>query len=138
MFPGPLTRPWDTPKILANSARRSGGPWRIAAAYDLYWLVASQAFFGIWLRDENVPGEALEAILNGPLANAFLTERASNQHFTNQSLKQLPMPKHQKLKETLRKPFDDLRPKSRRCASVLFGAVGDKRGTEHAAHRNRC
>jgi N-6 DNA Methylase len=97
MFPGPLTRPWDTPKILANSARRSRGPWRIAAAYDLSGLVASQAFFGIWLRDENVPGEALEAILNGPLANAFLTERASNQHFTNQLLKQLPMPKHRSL-----------------------------------------
>jgi hypothetical protein len=55
--------------------------------------VASQGFFGIWPTNDRLPLEALEAILNGPLANAFLTERASNQHFTNELLKLLPMPK---------------------------------------------
>ncbi len=93
MFPGPLSRPWDQPKVLTNAARLSRGPWRMAAASDRSGLVASQAFFGIWPTSDKLPLEALEAILNGPLTNAFLTERASNQHFTNELLKLLPMPK---------------------------------------------
>jgi hypothetical protein len=99
MYPGPLTRPWYKPKVLTNVARLSRGPWRIAAACDASGLVASQSFFGIWATDSTFPVEALEAILNGPLANAFLTERASNQHFTNELLKRLPVPKHQNLDE---------------------------------------
>jgi N-6 DNA Methylase len=97
MFPGPLTRPWQKAKVLTNAARFSRGPWRMAAAFDASGLVASQGFFGVWSLDLNVPAEALEAILNGPLTNAFLTEHASNQHFTNELLKQLPMPKVKRL-----------------------------------------
>lgn len=93
MFPGPLSRPWDQPKVLTNVARLTRGPWRMAAASDRSGLVASQGFFGIWPTSDQLPLEALEAILNGPLANAFLTERATNQHFTNELLKLLPMPK---------------------------------------------
>ena len=93
MFPGPLSRPWDQPKVLTNVARLTRGPWRMAAASDRSGLVASQGFFGIWPTSDQLPLEALTAILNGPLANAFLTERASNQHFTNELLKLLPMPK---------------------------------------------
>ena len=90
---GPLDRPWDQPKVLTNVARLSRGPWRIAAASDRSGLVASQGFFGIWPTSDKLPLEALEAILNGPFANAFLTERTSNQHFTNELMKLLPMPK---------------------------------------------
>lgn len=92
-FRGPLSRPWNTPKILANVARLSRGPWRLAASLDKSGLFASQSFFGIWTNNPNVPEEAIEALLNGPLANAFLMERASNQHFTNKLLKKLPIPK---------------------------------------------
>jgi hypothetical protein len=99
MFPGPLTRPWEKPKVLTNVARLSRGPWRMAAAFDASGLVPSQGFFGVWSLDASVPTEALEAILNGPLTNAFLTELASNQHFTNELLKQLPMPKRGGLEE---------------------------------------
>lgn len=93
MFPGPLSRPWDQPKVLANTARLSRGPWRMAAASDRSGLVASQSFFGVWPTTEKLPLEALEAILSGPLTNAFLTERASNHDFTNALLKLLPVPK---------------------------------------------
>ncbi len=91
--PAPLDRPWDQPKVITNAARLSRGPWRIAAAADRSGLVASQSFFGIWPMNGSLPLEALEAILNGPLTNAFLTERASNQHFTNELMKLIPMPK---------------------------------------------
>lgn len=90
---GPLERPWDAPKVLANVARLSRGPWRLAAAYDTSGLVASQAFFGIWPKDASVPAEAIEAILNSPLASAFIVESGSNQHLTNDQLRRLPLPK---------------------------------------------
>ena len=97
MVPGPLSRPWGKPKVLTNVARLSRGPWRIAAAFDPHGLVASQAFFGIWSTSPQVPTEVFEAILNSPLTNAFLTEHASNQHFTNELLKQLPLPKPERM-----------------------------------------
>jgi len=89
----PLRRPWSKPKVLTNVARLSRGPWRIAAACDRSGLVASQGFFGIWPTQQEVPVEGLEAIVNGPLTNAFLTEHSSNQHFTNELVKKIPMPK---------------------------------------------
>ena len=101
LFPGPLTRDWDGPKVLANVARLSRGPWRMAAGLDATGLVASQGFFGIWSRDPNVPPEAVEGVLNGPLANAFLTEFGANQHFTNRLLRQVPLPKRQSLENVV-------------------------------------
>ena len=102
LLPGPLTRRWDKPKVLANVARLSRGPWRMAAGFDSTGLVASQGFFGIWSRNPGMPSEAIEGILNGPIANAFLTEHGSNQHFTNRLVKQLPLPKRGSLEHVVR------------------------------------
>ena len=90
---GPLTRAWDKPKVLVNVARRSRGPWRLDGALDASGLVPSQAFFGIWPTTPELPVEVIEALINSPLASAFVLERASNQHFTNAVMKQLPLPK---------------------------------------------
>lgn len=90
---GPLTRAWDKPKILVNVARRSRGPWRLDGALDASGLVPSQAFFGIWPTTPDLPVEAIEALINSPLASAFVLEQASNQHLTNVIMKQLPLPK---------------------------------------------
>jgi hypothetical protein len=108
LYPGPLIRPWHKPKVLANAARISRGPWRFSAAYDASGLVASQAFFGVWPTDASVSAGAIEAILNSPLTNAFIAEHASNQHITNQFLKRLPMPKRGNL-EDIQKAVDRYR-----------------------------
>lgn len=90
---GPLTRRWDQPKVLVNVARRSRGPWRLDGALDLSGLVPSQAFFGIWPSTTELQPEVIEALINSPLASAFVLERASNQHLTNVIMRQLPLPK---------------------------------------------
>lgn len=123
MFPGPLERPWDQPKVITNVARLSRGPWRMAAASDRSGLVASQGFFGIWPTTGSLPLEALEAILNAPLTNAFLTERASNQHFTNELMKLLPMPK-----QPLGRVVEAVKRYRAACEAAsgkLLGPVGD-------------
>jgi hypothetical protein len=92
MRPAPPSRPWHLPKVLTNNQRLSRGPWRIAAAFDTTGLAASQQFFGIWPKEGRISGRTLEAILNSPLANAYLTEHSTRLDFTNKMLKKLPMP----------------------------------------------
>ncbi|WP_168454048.1 HsdM family class I SAM-dependent methyltransferase [Sphingopyxis microcysteis] len=90
---GPLARAWDKPKILANVSPRSRGPWRLDGVTDLTGLVPSQAFFGIWPTASDLPLEVIEALINSPLASAYMLEHATNQHLTNVIMKQLPLPK---------------------------------------------
>jgi hypothetical protein len=91
LYPGPLTRAWNKPKVLINNQRSSRGPWRLAAAADGNGLWASQQFTGIWpTADYDI--HALAAILNGPLANAFVTEHSTDHDFTNVMLASMPLP----------------------------------------------
>lgn len=84
--------PWEKPKVIANAARLSRGPWTIAAAIDEQGLVCYQNFHGIWPLD-NVPLEVIAALLNGPIANAFLSTHQASRHNKLQTMKQIPIPK---------------------------------------------
>jgi hypothetical protein len=89
--PAPLSRAWSEPKVLINNQRRSRGPWRLSAAADRTGLLASQQFTGIWPHGRfNV--ECLVAILNGPLASAYVTEHSTDHDFTNVMIQALPLP----------------------------------------------
>lgn len=88
---GPLQKPWKRPKVLINNQRSSRGPWRLAAAADTSGLLASQQFTGIWPTGE-LGIDALAAILNGPLANAYVTEHSTDHDFTNVMLASMPLP----------------------------------------------
>lgn len=92
LYPGPLARPWGKPKVLINNQRLSRGPWRLAAAADASGLWASQQFTGIWPTGE-LGVDALAAILNGPLANAYVTEHSTDHDFTNVMLAGMPLPR---------------------------------------------
>ncbi|MFV9506896.1 MAG: hypothetical protein AB4911_20280 [Oscillochloridaceae bacterium umkhey_bin13] len=63
--------PWDRPKVIANAARLSRGPWRIAAVIDHQGLVCYQRFHGVWAK-ANTSLEEIASVLNSPLSNAFL------------------------------------------------------------------
>ncbi|KIQ70200.1 Methyltransferase domain protein [Wenxinia marina DSM 24838] len=92
LYPGPLSRPWEKPKVLINNQRSSRGPWRLVAAPDEGGLWASQQFSGIW-PTASYDIYVLAAILNGPLANAFVTEHSTDHDFTNAMLAKLPLPR---------------------------------------------
>ena len=89
--PAPLARPWNESKVFINNQRASRGPWRLMAAYDTHGLAASQQFTAIWPTGD-FSGSALAAVLNSPLANAYVSEHSTDQHFTNAMLKTLPLP----------------------------------------------
>jgi hypothetical protein len=85
--------PWDQPKVIANAVRLSRGPWRLAGAIDSKGLIASQQLFGCWLK----PGaryslEAVAAILNGPVANAFVMVYSPANRIRVSTMHALPLP----------------------------------------------
>lgn len=84
-------RPWDLPKIIMNAKRKSRGPWRVAAFADTSGLVFYQTSVGIWI---NEPSELLvvAAILNGPVANAYIATREDSD-ITNETLRAIPVPR---------------------------------------------
>lgn len=85
--------PWDAPKILCNAARLSRGRWRLAAAVDREGLRASQQFAVLWPHpDLQVDLDAFAAVLNSPIANAFLDDHSTDRRLRIKTLLQLPVP----------------------------------------------
>lgn len=83
--------PWDKPKVIANAARLSRGHWLIAGAVDNKGLVCTQRFHGIWATG-SLPIEVIAALLNGPIANAFLSVSRTSRDNQVRTLRQIPIP----------------------------------------------
>jgi hypothetical protein len=88
---GAFEYPWEEPKLISNAARLSRGMWRLAAFIDCEGLVCSQNFHGVWPRKVRL--EFLEAVLNGPIASAFIADHEGGRHVTKTTLSRLPLPR---------------------------------------------
>jgi hypothetical protein len=92
MYNKAYKRDWTRPKVVANAARVSRGEWTLAAAVDREGIYCTQNFVGIWTADET-PRELIAAVLNGPLANAWINlQRGSQRHNTIGRLQSIPIP----------------------------------------------
>ena len=89
---GALDLSWSEPKILANAGRKSRKYWCFAAVVDRTGLVASQQFIGLWPNDDQVDLDALTALLNGPVVNAFMREHSFDKRFRINTLLNAPLP----------------------------------------------
>ncbi len=83
--------PWKQQKLVVNSARRTRGAWRVVASIDYLGLVCYQNFHGIW-PDNSITLETLAAILNGPIANAYVATREGGRDVCRQTLLGIPIP----------------------------------------------
>lgn len=85
---------WDAPKVLANAGRLSRGYWRLAAAVDRQGKRASQQFIALWQKDptQSIDLDAIAALLNGPVINAFLSEHSFDKRFRIRTLESAPVP----------------------------------------------
>lgn len=65
--------------------------WRVAAFADFDGLACFETFFAIWPKDPalTVP---LAAVLNGPVANAYLAVHCGRREFTIKAVDQIPFP----------------------------------------------
>jgi hypothetical protein len=83
---------WEKPKAILNKAARSRGHWRIAATPDSIGLVCYQTCFGVWPKQDTFDECLLSAILNSPVANAFVATREGKTDVTKETLIQVPAP----------------------------------------------
>lgn len=85
---------WGVPKLIVNAARLSRGPWRVAAMQDTRGLLFSQQFIGLWPRRSLSDSEllAFAAILNGPVANAFLAIHNPAERIRIADIRRVPVP----------------------------------------------
>ncbi len=82
---------WEKPKAIVVKNTKSRRHWRIAAFADTEGIATTTGFYGVWAKadcDEVV----LAAILNSPVANAFVATREGKQNITKEILKQIPVP----------------------------------------------
>ncbi len=86
--------PWAAPKVLLNAARRSRGRWRVTAFAEPGDMAASQQFIALWPLRTELSLDALAAVLNGPVANAFLNDASFGKGIRLEDLKRVPMPRN--------------------------------------------
>ena len=85
-------REWDRPKAILNKSRRSRGPWKIAAFPDNKGATFYQTYIGVWPKSDRYDEFALSAILNSPVANAFVATREGRRDITVETLRLIPLP----------------------------------------------
>ena len=85
-------RPWQQPKLLANAARISRGPWCFAAAVDRNGLMASQQLFGIWTTDDGLSLNALCALLNSPVGVGYIACNSPPDRIRVSAVSAVPLP----------------------------------------------
>jgi hypothetical protein len=86
---------WHRPKLVLNEGRLSRGAWRIGAALDTQGLLYSQQFFGLWPtadRGSEKDMLAFLAILNGPVANAFIAIHSPAKGIRATAVGNIPIP----------------------------------------------
>lgn len=86
--------PWDRVKLVAKAARPTAAPWCVAAGIDREGLVCSEQCFGLWpkrpVTEAQLP--AFAAVLNGPVASAFLAARTPAERLRVADIKNIPIP----------------------------------------------
>jgi hypothetical protein len=83
---------WDKPKAILNKSARSRGRWRMAAFADSEGVTCYQTFIGVWPKSEKYDEWLLSAILNSPVANAFVATREGKTDITIETLRDIPVP----------------------------------------------
>ncbi|RCK40579.1 hypothetical protein TH25_24400 [Thalassospira profundimaris] len=85
---------WDETKIIINSGRRGRGPWRMAASLDSAGLLYTQQFYGFWPLEKMDRASllAITALLNGPVANAFIALHSPQKVIRKGAIYDIPVP----------------------------------------------
>jgi hypothetical protein len=88
-----FNRPWEKPKAIVNKSTHSRGAWRMAAFPDSEGVPFYQTYIGVWPTTPDYDEVVLAAILNSPVANAFVATREGKTDNTVEVLKHIPVPR---------------------------------------------
>jgi len=90
--------PWDLPKVILPASRMSRGHWRFAGAVDAQKRIFSRRFYGAWPKSL-VSVYTLAAILNSPVAQAFVYCNISERDILIKTYEDIPVPKIEDLQK---------------------------------------
>jgi len=85
--------PWDLPKIVLPVGRMARGPWRFAAAIDTEGRVLGRSFYAVWPKTNSLSVHTLAALLNSPVAQAFVYCNVSDRNLLVKIYGEIPIPK---------------------------------------------
>lgn len=80
------------PQVLMNYARVSRGPWCLKALIDQDGHAATSRFLVIRPREASLTLNVLWALLNSPLANAYMHTHSSKRDMLGKTLESMPVP----------------------------------------------
>jgi len=83
---------WENPKVFLNARRISRGSWRYAAFLDYEGVISTKNFIAVWGDNGKISLECLCAILNNPLANAFVGCHERGKDNPIGIIKKIPLP----------------------------------------------
>ncbi len=89
-----INHPWSHKKVFVNAVRRSRKGWRQVAFIDYEGLYCTQNFHGVWPKDSDTTIEYLAAIVNNPLAGAFVACHATGMHNNKNVIDLIPVPRN--------------------------------------------
>jgi hypothetical protein len=89
---GAWNLPWAKSKVVVPASRKSRGPWRSAAAIDKRGRFASRDFYAIWPKSPQISVETIAAIINSPIAEAFIYAHSSQRGTPKRVYEQIPIP----------------------------------------------
>lgn len=81
-----------TPQVLVNYIRVMRGPWRIKALLDSEGHAAIKTYTTVRPTAGGPPVEFIWAVLNSPLANAFVYCRTFQRHIYDSAIAEVPLP----------------------------------------------
>jgi hypothetical protein len=84
---------WSRPKAILPKVRVSRQHWRMAAFADRTGVACHTTFHAVWPKTSDYDEVLLAAILNSPVANAFVAAREGGRDVTGEILKLIPVPK---------------------------------------------
>ena len=83
---------WSRRKVIVTKARISRGKWKMVAFPDEQGVTCYQTYTAVWPESDDFDEILLAAILNSPVANAFVFTHGSPIDITLPILRQIPIP----------------------------------------------
>lgn len=85
---------WKKEKIIVPTSRLSRGPWRTAGAVDRKGNIVSRNFYAIWPKIVGLSVETLAALINSPVAAAFLYAYGNKRDIPKRLYASIPIPRN--------------------------------------------
>ena len=92
MVPGAWELDWKKPKVVVPKSSMSRGPWRLAAVIDKKKLLIRRRFFAMWPKTEIIGVELLAALMNSPIAQAFVFCHSNIRDIHKRVYSSIPIP----------------------------------------------